>query len=628
MKLATFDIFDTTLIRRCGLPEMVQELLARRLYPADTAAREAFLHWRRHKARGATLAEIYAPGVERDFPEYTRRQLMEAEMAEERAQLAANPAVRTRIQEMRGRGYTIMFLSDMYLESAFLADVLAEQGCLEEGEEVIVSCEHDARKDTGALYRLVRSRYAPAEWHHYGDNRHSDVRMARRAGVKAHHVDTGWTAVERRVLDRAREQPDACGLPLLAGLSRYARIVTGDTPGARLAADYVAPAYLPFVQYVLNEARRRGLDTLHFLSRDGYILMEIASHLRHEPLRLNYLFVSRKALIPAYMHGGDSRERLMAIVDRNTLMRKDVDGLLALLGLDRAQLAADYGIRFGYRQITTEAQASDFLSQLFDNERFMHSWRSHCAEARRLAGRYLSQQGLDGEGASGYVDVGWLGTSRLMLSHLTGRSQAPTFYMGIRGDVLPRRHGDYIPYYRAGSLSTVATAIIESYFSASPYPSTRGYREDAQGRVEPTFKDGEQYRTTRAVDDNRACAILMAEGLKALPPIGEATLKAWSDIAVRSLVEMADRVDLTPMTEATGPDDERPLVRRLSLRELIQLIALGKCVTGFDRGCLAYTLGHTAARRLWPAARLTGRLRGLLFRRLVARRAPRHNTPM
>ena len=45
MKLASFDIFDTTLLRSCGKPEAVFHLLAERLFPNDKDLREAFDVW-------------------------------------------------------------------------------------------------------------------------------------------------------------------------------------------------------------------------------------------------------------------------------------------------------------------------------------------------------------------------------------------------------------------------------------------------------------------------------------------------------------------------------------------------------------------------------------------------------
>ena len=47
MKLASFDIFDTTLIRKCGKPGNIFYILAHNLYPNDKAKREDFLLWRK-----------------------------------------------------------------------------------------------------------------------------------------------------------------------------------------------------------------------------------------------------------------------------------------------------------------------------------------------------------------------------------------------------------------------------------------------------------------------------------------------------------------------------------------------------------------------------------------------------
>ena len=42
MKLASFDIFDTTLIRKCGVPENIFYLLSKYLYPENPICRTLF----------------------------------------------------------------------------------------------------------------------------------------------------------------------------------------------------------------------------------------------------------------------------------------------------------------------------------------------------------------------------------------------------------------------------------------------------------------------------------------------------------------------------------------------------------------------------------------------------------
>lgn len=47
MKLASFDIFDTTLIRKCGVPENIFYLLSKYLYPENPILQNSFFLWRR-----------------------------------------------------------------------------------------------------------------------------------------------------------------------------------------------------------------------------------------------------------------------------------------------------------------------------------------------------------------------------------------------------------------------------------------------------------------------------------------------------------------------------------------------------------------------------------------------------
>ena len=74
MRLASFDIFDTTLLRHCGRPEAVWNALAENLFPEEIDLQEAFVVWRKN-AQGETLEEKY-DGIDSSFfisQEKTRR---------------------------------------------------------------------------------------------------------------------------------------------------------------------------------------------------------------------------------------------------------------------------------------------------------------------------------------------------------------------------------------------------------------------------------------------------------------------------------------------------------------------------------------------------------------------------
>ena len=129
MRLASFDIFDTTLLRRCGRPEAVWNALAENLFPEEMDLQEAFVVWRRN-AQGETLEEKY-DGIDSSFLYFSgidKKGMMQAEEAVERAMLILNPSVCRLIEQRRAEGYRIAFISDMYLSSQFLRQVLESYG--------------------------------------------------------------------------------------------------------------------------------------------------------------------------------------------------------------------------------------------------------------------------------------------------------------------------------------------------------------------------------------------------------------------------------------------------------------------------------------------------------------------
>ena len=209
MKLASFDIFDTTLIRKCGKPENIFYILAHKLYPSDRAKREDFLLWRkkaeseaRRQAPGkdVTIDDIYSSDKLKGFDEYSKKELIEAEKNIETEQLIANPAIREVINKKREEGYTICFVSDMYLPSTTLKEVLAREGCIKEDEQVYVSCEWNARKSNGTLYKRLKEKLLPEKWEHYGDHPISDIKVARKNGIKATTVDTAFNSAEENTI--------------------------------------------------------------------------------------------------------------------------------------------------------------------------------------------------------------------------------------------------------------------------------------------------------------------------------------------------------------------------------------------------------------------------------------------
>ena len=650
MKLASFDIFDTTLIRTCGKPENIFYILGHKLYPNDKVKREDFILWRRgaeseakrsDPGKDVTIEDIYSSDELKGFDEYTTAQLIEAEKSIEAENLIANPAIRGVICKKRAQGYTICFISDMYMPSDFLKKVLEKEGCIGHDEPVYVSCEYNTRKSNGALYRKLKEQLRPQEWEHFGDHPVSDIKIAKSQGIKATKVNTDFSVAESNAI-MPRNSKNHYESSILAGLSRTARIHLGNDAYTAIAANFVAPAYIPYVHFVLETARECGIKTLYFLSRDSYILQRIAEQLPHEGIELRYLFVSRKSLLLPYLHNATA-EKFLAVQDKRTIRGKAVKELATSLGISIEELKEKFGIEFNFDKIATKEQEQTFLSSIFGVEsNYLPALNERAKEKRTLLNGYFTQEKVFCNDAAAMVDVGWLGTTRLMINSILKEEGCPEttfFYYGVRGDVMHSRYGKYHTYYSPEQLSTEGTTVIENYFSASPYPTTIGYRK-VGGTIEPVFPDGYNYSVNEIVKANVAAAKWMCNEIVKLLPNNCSSSKGschlvteglfnrggvimslerhfwyWGRNAVEEMLKLNKDIDVTPLLQASE-FDSTAFVRRLTVKELINIVCLGGRATAFDRGSLRLTCG----KRLFPCidriARFTGNIRRRLYLRL------------
>ena len=621
MKLASFDIFDTTLIRKCGKPENIFYILAHKLYPCDKAKREDFILWRKgaesearrnNPGKDVTIEDIYSNNKLKGFDEYSKNELISAEKQVEALQLTANPAIRNVINEKRSQGYTICFISDMYMPSDFLKKVLEREDCIKDGERVYVSCEWNARKSNGALYKRLKSEFKATEWLHYGDHPVSDYKMAKRHGIKATKVNTDFTVTEMRTI-QPRNKRFHYESSILAGYTHAARIIHGNAY-ASLAADFIAPAYIPYMHWVIERSREVGIKRLYFLSRDSYILQRIAEQLPHEGIELKYLFVSRKSLLLPYIYNATA-EKFLAIQDKSTIRGKAVKGLATSLGTSPEELKEKFGIEFNFEKIATKEQENTFLSSIFgDGSSYLPTLNERAKEQRALLNGYFAQEGVLSNDSTAMVDVGWLGTTRLMINSILKEESYPAtpfFYYGVRGDVLGCIHGRYCTYYSPEQLSTEGTTVIENYFSASPYPTTIGYKKNGE-KIEPMFPDGYNYSENEIVKNNVAVSKWMCKEIKSCQVPLEKHFWSWGKQSVEEMLKLNKDIDITPLQQASE-FDSTAFVRRLTIKELFNIVCVGGRATAFDRGSLRITCGKIIFPTVDKIAHFTGCIRRRLY---------------
>ena len=498
MTLSSFDIFDTTLLRWCGKPNNVYAVMAKRLYPGNHTKQDEFMLWRNRVPRFIKgeygVEDIYKTSGLEAFPEYTPEQLLNEELKTEEALLMGNKKIIDKIQEQRKAGHKIAFISDMHLPVSFLRSILIREGAFEEGDGLYVSCDKKARKDTGELYDIVRKDYLPDKWIHYGDNKYSDHDIARKKGIDAILVDDYFNEPERELVKMSALLPHPYNLSIVAGISRAARNKFGSSTEVEVAADFVAAAYIPYIIHVLKDAKQRGIKTLFFVSRDGFIFRRIAECLPHDDIDLRYLFVSRKSLHSPFFYVAKENE----LEELNIKLTSPIESY-----------QKDYELCCGY----------------------------------------FEQEGLFDDNVA-LVDVGWRGSTRLMINRIRqskGKTQLMSYYWGQGIMMLSSNYGEYDVFSYPPNSNEWKTFLLEVYFSACPWPTTIHYTQDL-GKYHPVFKSGQDYSEDIVVKTNTEVCCWLSNIIGDIG-IDEGSSFLWMSIALDILIDKGYYVDWSILKE-------------------------------------------------------------------------------
>ncbi len=503
----SFDIFDTCLVRACGRPEFVFDILAGRVLgeSANMTQRMDFAYIRRkaesiainkyvlNEIEDVTLDEIYE---ECDFTSLTTVCLEEIKAVElniERELLFPVLETKKIIEKLRNEKQRILFISDMYLPSCFIRDILAGYGLLKDGDGLYVSSDCRKKKSTGSLFKYVskKENIRFEKWIHYGDNQVSDVKIPKSLGIKSRKINHSWSFYER-MLSLQDMTSSRFDLKIIASLSKTLRLINNISPEAYFASDFIAPLYVPFVYYILSEAEKKGIESVYFLARDGYIFYKIALRLnkRFPALSLHYLYVSRKSL---YLPGLDD-------LSLNSLKELFFEWDECLLNdvLDRFQM--DLGV---LTQDYSSLRGEELLASLLKDNGFVENLRKKRDEQRNYCIDYFTSEGLT-NGAVAIVDLSGSRKCSISINHILNSYGYPSVY-GFYFDVLKEHIVDdkYLSTFFSGrygfnymNIRKEPQMVFEQYFSVSPHDRTVSYCK-SNGHVMPVFEKEITYGLNR-----------------------------------------------------------------------------------------------------------------------------------
>lgn len=310
--LYSYDIFDTCLVRACGTPDGISDIVARRILkePSLSAindfilirksgegrARELFIT---SKKEDITLTDIYSQCDFSSLTDISNNTIMEMEMMVEEEMLTPVLSIKEEIEHIHSLQQSVIFISDMYLPDVFIKKILIKTGFFVEGDKLFISGSVGKTKSTGNLFLHVQKilKADVRHWYHKGDSRHSDYDIPRSIGIKVTLVNNEKSYYEKKALEY-NTSLSTLDIAKISNLSRAIRLSFPDTSHHRFAADFIAPLMTTYVHSIFEDAQRRQIKHLYFIARDAYILYIIALQLNnlYPEISIHYFYASRQSL--------------------------------------------------------------------------------------------------------------------------------------------------------------------------------------------------------------------------------------------------------------------------------------------------------------------------------------------
>jgi predicted HAD superfamily hydrolase len=415
--LVSFDVFDTLVCRLVAGPVDVFKILE---IEHGSNAPEGFSCLRIQAERIArsqtdkedvTLSAIYA-ALQGLVPHHRLDLdlLMEAEIAAEVRLCVPRIDVGEKLKAYRQAGIPCIAISDMYLPQAAVERILEK--CNIVLDKVYVSSEILLTKASGSLFDYVRldRNVSFCDWHHHGDNFHSDVVSPTGKGISAFHTPIA----DFRLTTSANLTSDITN-SIVTGVVRslmYGRAHDdlASQTWYQTGAEYTGLLSLLLCQKAFSKAQENGAEKVHFLARDGYILKRIYDIMypgsSHESV---YLAASRRMVNFIQIAADNFDVKFLSA---------NCEGLTGTELLERIGVTGrkeDTGLLAG-----TIRKQSDCLPIL---EKYRSEIIARAAQERGHVMNYLTQSGLLAETSSVLVDVGWFCSIQKSLASMMTQEQ-------------------------------------------------------------------------------------------------------------------------------------------------------------------------------------------------------------
>lgn len=499
--IVSFDVFDTLLLRNVIKPTdifVLVELEYNSKYsksiPFSKIRVEAEEKARRlSKEEDIHLDDIYE--VIRKQVGADSEELKRLEFEMEKEFLVVNPEIKPLFDLARELGKTIYIITDMYLPSNWIGEILGKNG-INGYKKLFVSGELKVTKSTGSIYSYIRKTEnidASARWIHIGDNLHSDCISAQKSSIESYHY---VKPSERFELDSIHTIGDSIirAMQINGQLSNRQKDYW-----YRFGWETVGPLYVGVMFWLANQLR--GKDNIYFLSRDGYMPYQLYKMMREYDPELPegyYLYASRRAIIYPQLPFGERAYALDILTAHNPALGQeltinDIFVNLEINPRDYENLLQKFGLNVDttVNEDTIE-RVKQFLESVWED--IVNS----LTVERKLLMEYFQDMKVLDYNPINIFDIGWRGSTHLALQRLL-KKPVYGYYFGTTKNIFEEIKDQSFGYafdrgrpkkYKDKIFDHIM--IYELIFSAPEGSLIRFVKEDETGMIKPYLEKVEK----------------------------------------------------------------------------------------------------------------------------------------
>lgn len=361
-KTVSFDIFDTLVSRRIYRPRDLFSLMQSTLatenffisayeigiidnFPEISVQAEVSARENRVRRFGGEpeilISEIYDEILKKhpQLSPATVKKILDLEIQMEKIVLYKNARGSCLFEKAISDGCKVILISDMYLPSAILKELLTSCGYDISNIPVYSSGEERYSKNSGKLFSIVKKNENVdiASWMHVGDNVHADILNAKKLGINTLHAD--WSEYNHGVSNHWKTKDiigeSICKTLLLKQVSAFHQ----NDPLNEIGFKVFGPLLLGYVSWLANQLKIHKIDKALFLARDAHLIYKIYNeYFSEEHVKCEYLYISRAS---AYMVGMTDwpMHRIWHLFGGKN--KKSIKKILAIAGLDASEHISD-----------------------------------------------------------------------------------------------------------------------------------------------------------------------------------------------------------------------------------------------------------------------------------------------